>query len=70
LKDLIFRPKKINELLEAQNLPFALKAGMIAKLNISISAWGLFSESMTVNVEDVHFILGPRTSHLSKEEVS
>ena len=25
---------------------------------------------MIVNVEDVHFILGPRTSHLSENEVS
>mmetsp|Transcript_7533 Transcript_7533/g.10686 ORF Transcript_7533/g.10686 Transcript_7533/m.10686 type:complete len:84 (+) Transcript_7533:218-469(+) len=41
---------------------------MIAKLDIKISAWKLFSESMSVNVEDVHFILGPRTSHLSKNE--
>ena len=36
LKDLIFRPKKINEIFEKQNLPFALKAGMIAKLNIKV----------------------------------
>lgn len=41
---------------------------MIAKMEIKISAWKLFSESMTVNIEDVHFILGPRTSHLSQNE--
>lgn len=68
LKDLIFRPKKINEIFEEKNLPFALKAGMIAKMDIKISAWKLFSESMSVSVEDVHFILGPRTSHLSENE--
>ena len=36
LKDLIFRPKKINEIFEKQNLPFALKAGMIAKMDIKV----------------------------------
>jgi len=36
LKDLIFRPKKINEIFEKHNLPFALKAGMIAKLEIKV----------------------------------
>ena len=36
LRDLIIRPKKINEILEKQNLPFALKAGMIAKLDIQV----------------------------------
>lgn len=37
LKDLIFRPKKINEIFEQQNLPFALKAGMIAKMDIKVA---------------------------------
>ena len=37
LRDLIFRPKKINELLEKKNLPFALKAGMLAKMDIKVS---------------------------------
>ena len=41
LKDLIFRPKKINEIFEKQNLPFALKAGMIAKLEIKVSSSSL-----------------------------
>lgn len=41
---------------------------MIASLDIKISAWKLFSESMSVTIEDVHFILGPRTTHLSKHE--
>ena len=36
LKDLIFRPKKINEIFEKKNLPFALKAGMIAKMEIKV----------------------------------
>ena len=38
LKDLIFRPKKINEIFEKKNLPFALKAGMIAKMDIKVSS--------------------------------
>ena len=37
MKDLIFRPKKINEIFEKQNLPFALKAGLIAKIDINVS---------------------------------
>ena len=36
LRDLIFRPKAINEIFEKQNLPFALKAGMIAKMDIKV----------------------------------
>ena len=38
LTDLIFRPKKVNEILEQHNLPFALKAGMIAKLDIKVTS--------------------------------
>ena len=39
-------------------------------VTVKISAWKLFSESMSVAIEDVHFILGPRTTHLSTNEVS
>jgi len=41
---------------------------MLAKVDIKISAFALFSESVSVSVEDVHFILGPRTSHMSTDE--
>ena len=37
LKDLIIKPKKVNEILEKQNLPFALKAGLIAKVQIEVN---------------------------------
>ena len=36
LHDLVFRPKKVNEILEKANLPFALKAGLIAKMDIKV----------------------------------
>jgi len=48
LKDLIFRPKKINEIFEKQNLPFALKAGMIAKLEIKVSSSSLPFQFLTI----------------------
>ena len=51
-------------------LHYVFANSSILCFNLSISAWKLFSESMIVNVEDVHFILGPRTSHLSENEVS
>ena len=37
MKDLIIKPKKVNEILEKQNLPFALKAGLIAKVQIEVN---------------------------------
>lgn len=50
LKDLIFRPKKINEIFEKQNLPFSLKAGMIAKMEIKVglSLKPFFDRSMSL----------------------
>ena len=42
LRDLIFRPKKVNEIFEEQNLPFALKAGMIATMDIKVISMKVF----------------------------
>ena len=42
LKDLIIKPKKVNEILEEQNLPFALKAGLIAKVQIQVKKFSWF----------------------------
>ncbi len=36
LKDVNLRPTKINLILEALHLPFALKAGMIGKLRLEV----------------------------------
>ena len=37
LKNLIVKPKKVNEIFEKQNLPFSLKAGLIAKVQIQVT---------------------------------
>ena len=45
LKDLIIKPKKVNEILEEQNLPFALKAGLIAKVQIQVKKFSRFLQN-------------------------
>ena len=37
LKNVIVRPSAINEILEAQQLPICVKAGMISKVHIKVS---------------------------------
>lgn len=37
LNDLILRPDTVNKLLDKQNLPFQLKAGMISKVVVKVS---------------------------------
>ena len=37
LKDILIKPAPINKLLESQNLPIRLKAGMIARINVKVS---------------------------------
>ena len=37
LKDLILRPNKVNEMISKLGLPFRLKAGMIAHIQIKVS---------------------------------
>jgi hypothetical protein len=36
LKDVNINPEKVNELFAKQDLPIALKAGLISKLNIKV----------------------------------
>jgi hypothetical protein len=36
LNDLIFRPDTVNKMLEKQNFPFQLKAGIISKVNVKV----------------------------------
>jgi len=38
LKDLIIKPTKVNEVLDSLNIPFRLKAGMIAHIQIKVSS--------------------------------
>ena len=73
------RPDKITEIFEKANLPIALRAGLITKLNIKVNTiliifsqmnlFNIFSDSVKLTVEDVLFIVGPNISHMSKEEV-
>ena len=38
LKNLIIKPNEVNNWMEAQNIPLRLKAGMIAHIQIKVSA--------------------------------
>lgn len=68
LKDLNIKPEKVNEIFEKANSPFALKAGLISKLDINFSLLNIFSNALQITVEDILFIIGPNISHLSLEE--
>ena len=46
----------------------SLKAGMIGLIKIDISLLSLFTEGVSVYVEDVHFIMGPNSKYMSKKE--
>jgi hypothetical protein len=37
LKDVNINPSKVNEMFAKKNMPIALKAGMISKLNVKVS---------------------------------
>lgn len=39
LKDLILKPNKVNEVLDKLGLPFRLKAGMIAHIQVKVSVF-------------------------------
>jgi len=44
LKDLILRPNKVNEMIGKLGLPFRLKAGMIAHIQIKVSDKALLNK--------------------------
>ena len=79
LKNVNVRPDKINETFAKQNLPIALKAGLISKLSVDVSIdytslfqlniWRPFSDALKITIEDVLFIIGPDISRVSQEQV-
>lgn len=46
-------------------MPYRLKAGIIGKLNVKSSVWNLFSESLKLELSDIHFIFGPNKDEMS-----
>jgi hypothetical protein len=42
MKDVNIRPDKINEIFKKKNLPIALKAGLISKLNVKVITQTIF----------------------------
>lgn len=81
LNNVNIRPDKVNEILYEKSLPFVLRAGLISKMDMKVlifqfnaqfvqfSILNLFSESIKIEIEDILFILGPKTNHISKDEV-
>ena len=66
LKNAIINSSRVNQLLYEHNMPYRLKAGIIGKLNVKSSVWNLFSESMKLELSDIHFIFGPNKDEMSK----
>jgi hypothetical protein len=53
MKDVNIRPDKVNEIFKKQNLPIALKAGLISKLNIKV-----ITHSLNISlVQHTEFVL-------------
>ena len=68
--------KKVMQELALQDAPFRLKAGMIGRLSVKVSTrtfdisqtnlLSLFSESVSIEVRDIHVILGTSRDNMSK----
>ena len=66
LKNAIINSERVNKMLkEDLNLPFRLKAGMLGKLSVKISLFSLFSESVKIEVNGIHLILGSSRDSMS-----
>ena len=60
LENLNLKPNGVNEVLNKDNLPFWLKAGLISKINLGCSLMNFIGEKpIEANFEDVHIILSP-----------
>lgn len=75
LKDVNFKPNKVNELLTSMSLPFMIKAGMIGKLSLSVNIYiikeqynllSFLSNPFQVSIDDLQLILGPNTIFVSQ----
>jgi len=68
LKNAIINVQKVNEVLAQANMPYKMKAGIIGKLSLKSSMWNLFSDSINIELADVHFIFGPSRDMMSNPD--
>ena len=69
MKSVNVKPNKANKLLSQMMLPFALKAGMIGRLNLKFNLLSFWSNPMDVEIDEVLIILGPNMNVISHDEV-
>lgn len=67
LKNAIINPSRVNQDLAKAKAPIRLKAGMIGKVSVKTNLLNLFSESVNIELSDIHIILGPAREHLSQD---
>jgi len=67
VKNAIINSDRVNEALYEHEIPMRFKAGMIGKLSVKTSLLALFSESIKIEVNDIHIILGPNSDFFSEE---
>lgn len=58
LKNAIINADAVNEILAEQDSPIRLKAGLIGQFRLNVSILSLFSESVKIELSDIHLILG------------
>ena len=68
LKNINFRPDKVNALVEKMQLPISIKAGMIGSLELRFSLISWWNSPLRVAVDDLLFIVGPSLQDVSNPE--
>lgn len=67
LKNAIINTERVNKELKKLNIPIRMKAGMIGMLSVKTSILNLFSESLKIELADIHIIFGPCRDHISDD---
>ena len=65
LKNAVLNHNRVNKALYDEKVPFRLKAGLIGRLTVKTSLLNLFSESVVLEIQDVHMVLGPNRDAMS-----
>lgn len=68
IKNAIINSKRVNQELYMDKMPLRLKAGMIGKISVKTSLLNLFSESVHIQLSDMHLVFGPSKDFMSKDE--
>jgi hypothetical protein len=67
LKNAVLNHNRVNKALCDEKVPFRLKAGLIGRLTVKTSLLNLFSESVVLEIQDVHMVLGPNRDEMSAD---